>query len=112
MTGARIVQAMFVSDDDHGKNLTTNGREGTRILCRNLRRVQRRRKFFQRLGERLRVEVGDGLREFEKLVQLRVRLVIIFGREQTVEREHETLRAAGVQWLRGGSVAEIVACCA
>ena len=57
-------------------------------------------KFLQRGGERLRVKIWQRLRELEKLVQLRIGLMIVFGGKQAVKRQHEPFGAAGVQRLR------------
>ena len=60
-------------------------------------------KFLQRVGKLFRVEVGNGLRELEQLVKRGLRGIVIFQFRQrgdeAVEREDQTLGAAGVNLL-------------
>ena len=57
-------------------------------------------KILQRVGKLFRVEVGNGLRELEQLVERRLHRLVVFKFRQrgdeSVEREHQTLGAAGL----------------
>ena len=60
-------------------------------------------KLLERRRELLRIEVGDGLRELEQLVERGLHRRVVFQLrqrgDQTVEREHQALGAAGLEIL-------------
>ena len=67
----------------------------------------------ERRGKLRRVEIGNGLREFEQLIERGLHRRVVFQLRQRgdepVEREHQTLGATGLEILRNGTVAEFIA---